>query len=323
MIRNIVILGGSGFVGRSLCEALVERAAGLGGRIMVPSRRPQRASHLKTLPWVELIKADIHDPATLNQWVAQADAVVNLVAILHGSPDEFDHVHVRLLTQLSQACLAAGVKRLIHVSALGVGQSPESAPSHYLRSKARGEDVLRKARHLDVTILRPSVIFGEHDRLINLFAKLQAFLPVLALPGANSSFQPVWVRDVASAIVYCLDHPETIGQTIECAGPEVMSLKDIVKWAGIWSGHPRPVLSLPLGMGVFQGWLMEMLPGEPLMSRDNVASMGVPNVASGQLPGLREIGICPTAMGSVMPDMIGHQSGCDRFRIWRKGPFSR
>jgi len=318
MIRNILILGGTGFVGRSLCEALVERAGGAGGRIMVPSRRPQRASHLRTLPWVELIKADIHDQAILNDLVAQADAVVNLVAILHGSPSEFDQVHVTLPTQLSRACLAAGGKRLIHVSALGVTEHPESAPSHYLRSKTKGELALRKAKHLDLTLLRPSVIFGEHDRFINLFAKLQAFLPVLALAGADSTFQPVWVRDVAAAIVYCLDHPETIGQTIECAGPEVMSLKEIVKWAGIWSGHPRPVLSLPLGVGVFQGLLMEMLPGEPLMSRDNVASMQVPNVASGRLPGLREIGLAPTAMGSVMPDILGHHSGCDRFRAWRK-----
>jgi uncharacterized protein YbjT (DUF2867 family) len=320
MIRNILVLGGTGFVGRSLCEALVDRSGGAGGRIIVPSRHPQRAGHLRTLPSVEILTADIHDEATLTRLVADVDAVVNLVAILHGSAAEFDKVHVTLPQKLAKACLATGVKRLIHISALGVSDSPESAPSHYLRSKTKGELALKHASHLDLTILRPSVIFGEHDRFINLFAKLQACLPMLALAGCSSQFQPVWVRDVASAIVHCLDHPETAGKTIECAGPEIMSLKEIVQWAGLWSGRPRPIVPLPLPIGFLQGLLMELLPGEPLMSRDNVASMRVPNTAGGRLPGLRDLGISPTAMASVMRDFIGHRSGPNRLLAWRKPP---
>jgi NADH dehydrogenase len=117
--------------------------------------------------------------------------------------------------------------------------------------------------------------------------------------------------------VKVLDHPETAGQTIECAGPEVMQLSEIVRLAGVWSGHPRPVASLPLGLGYPQALLMELLPGTPLMSRDNVSSMKIPNVASGKLPGLQSLGITPSAMSSVMPDVLGHRLGPARLEAWR------
>ncbi len=317
-MQNILVLGGSGFIGRSLCEALVERSGGGGGRIIVPSRRPHRAGHLRTLPTVEVIYADVHDDTGLAQLVTQADAVINLVAILHGSASAFEKAHVTLPQRLARACLNAGVRRLVHVSALGVSDDAGSAPSNYLRTKGLGETALRSAPGLDLTILRPSVVFGEHDRFVNLFAKLQTMAPVLALAGCHAQFQPVWVKDVAAAIVHCLDHDETIGQTIECAGPQVMSLREIVRWAGIWSGHPRPIFPLPMGLGYLQGLVLELIPGEPLMSRDNVLSMMVPNVASGRLPGLRQIGITPTAMASVMQAILGHQQGPGRMDAWRK-----
>lgn len=318
-MQNILVLGGTGFIGRSLCEALVERSGGGGGRIIVPSRRPQRAGHLRTLPTVEVIDANIHDDKALAQLVGQADAVINLVAILHGNSSAFEQAHVTLPQRLARACLAASVRRLIHVSALGVSDDPGRAPSNYLRTKGMGEAALRSEPGLDLTVLRPSVVFGEHDRFINLFAKLQAMLPVMALAGYHAQFQPVWVKDVAAAIIHCLDHDETIGQTLECAGPQVMSLREIVQWAGIWSGHPRPILPLPVGAGYLQGLVLELIPGEPLMSRDNVRSMTVPNVASGRLPGLKQLGIHPTAMASVMPAILGRHQGPGRMDAWRKG----
>ena len=313
MPNNILVLGGSGFVGRSLCEKLVEQSGGAGGRIVVPSRRPHRAASIRFLPTVEVVRSDVHVDRDLARLMRGVDTVINLVAILHGSPEAFKQVHVDLPQRLSKACQQAGVKRLVHVSALGV--QPE-APSNYLRSKTAGEAVLQ-ASGLDVTILRPSVIFGEHDHFINLFAQLQAVFPVMPLAGSDAKFQPVWVEDVASAINACLLDPSTIGQTIECAGPQVFTLGELVRLAGQWAGHARPVLPLPMFMGQLQALAMELLPGEPLMSRDNLASMKTPNVASGKLPDLARLGIQATAIGQVMPEVLTHRLGPARLDPWR------
>ena len=314
LVSNLLVLGGTGFVGRSVCEQLVTRNGGAQGRISVPSRHPQRAAHLRSLPTLELVDANVHDDAQLAQLVAGRDAVINLVAVLHGSEAEFQKAHVDLPRRLGAACVAAKVRRVVHVSALGVS---EAAPSRYLRSKAAGERVLRGAG-LDLTLLRPSVIFGEHDRFINLFASLQAVFPVMPLAGAKARFQPVWVEDVARAIVTCLDTPASIGQTIECAGPAQYTLADLVRLAGRWSGHVRPVLALPEFAARLQAMAMEWLPGEPLMSRDNLDSMRVPNVASSNAPGLATLGIEATAIESVMPAVLGRRSGVARLDPLRR-----
>ena len=195
---------------------------------------------------------------------------------------------------------------MVHVSALGVGG--DNAPSNYLRSKARGEAVW-KASNVDLTLLRPSVMFGAEDSFLNTFATLQAVFPLMPLAAAEAKFQPVWVDDVAEAIVRCLQRPATIGQTYECTGPEVMTLADIVRAAGRWSGHVRPVIPLPMALGKLQALAMELLPGAPLMSRDNLDSTLLPNVASGQLPGLEALGITPTALGAIAPGYLGRTDG--------------
>ena len=312
---NVLLLGGTGFVGRSLCEKRVERARGGEGRITVPSRQPQRAKAIQLLPTVEVVNADVHDEKQLARLVAGRDAVVNLVAILHGSEAAFQHVHVELPRKLARACQAAGVRRVVHVSALGAAAN---APSRYLRSKAEGEAVLRAAG-LDLTVLRPSVIFGTEDRFLNLFARLQALFPLMPLAGAGARFQPVWVNDVAQAIVNSLDRRDSIGQTYECVGPRVYTLAELVRLAGRWSGHERPVIPLPAALGQLQAMLMEWLPGEPLMSRDNLASMQVANVASGTHPGLDALGIQPTALEGVMPEWLARGGGPARLDAWRRG----
>jgi len=312
-VNNILILGGSGFVGRSVCDKLVERSGGAGGQIVVPSRRPPRVKHLQLLPTVRVVQADVHSPTELHRLVQGADAVINLVAVLHGSTAEFKRVHVELPHKLADACNAAGVRRLVHVSALGVD---EAAPSRYLRSKAAGEAAL-KAANLDLTILRPSVIFGEHDHFTNLFATLQALAPFVPLAGAQARFQPVWVQDVAAAIVRCLDLPSSVGQTFECAGPDVLTLKQIVEQVGRWSGHERWVVGLPDAAARAQAFLMELMPGTPLMSRDNLDSMRVPNVASGHLSGLAALGIDASPMASVVPDYLSPGRGLARLDAWR------
>ena len=313
MKKNILVLGGTGFVGRSVCAKLIDRNGGGGGRIVVPTRRIATGKHLQMLPTLQLVEADVHDAAQLARLVAGCDAVINLVAVLQGDERRFEQVHVELPRRLAAACATAGVERLIHVSAIGVA---ENAPSRYLRSKARGETLLREAA-LDLTVLRPSLIFGAHDKLLNLFATLQSVAPFVPLAGADSRYQPVWVDDVASAIVRCLDDDTTIGRTYECTGPEVMTLRDIVRSAGRWAGCERPVIGLPGGIAAVQATLMELMPGEPLISRDNLASMTVPSVASGTLPGLDALGIRPTAMSAVAPGYLSRGQGPARLDGFR------
>jgi NADH dehydrogenase len=214
---------------------------------------------------------------------------------------------------VAAACRAAGIRRVIHVSALGV--APD-APSNYLRSKAAGEQVWRESG-LDVTVLRPSVIFGARDSFLNLFAQLQSVAPFIPLGGAHARFQPVWVEDVAQAVVRCLDRPATIGQVFECAGPQQFTLADLVRLAGRLSGHPRPILPLPGGMARLQALAMEWLPGEPLMSRDNVDSMKVPNVATAGQPGLASLDIEASAVEGVAAGYLGGADGPGRFMPWR------
>ena len=307
--QRVLVLGGTGFVGRSLCERLVRA----GWALRVPTRRLAHGQALQVLPTVELIEADVHDPATLQRLLAGCDAVVNLVAILHGSRPAFERAHLELPQKLAAACQATGVRRLVHVSALGVGPD---APSNYLRSKTAGETALRAAK-LDLTLIRPSVIFGANDRFLNLFAQLQALAPVVPLAGADARFQPVWVEDVAEAIVQALARRDSIGQTYEAVGPEVCTLADLVRMAGRWSGHERPVIALPAAAGRLQAGLMSLLPGEPMMSADNLDSMAVPNVASGRLPGLQALGIEPAALAAVAPLYLGQRPGRARFYFFR------
>ncbi|WP_428420335.1 complex I NDUFA9 subunit family protein [Methylibium sp.] len=312
-MKNLLILGGTGFVGSALCEKLVEHFGAAGARLTVPSRRPQRAKQLAMLPTVELVEADLHDDGQLTRLLLGRDAVVNLVAILHGSAAEFERAHVALPQRLARACRVANVRRVVHVSALGAAAD---APSNYLRSKAAGEAALRTAG-LGLTVLRPSVIFGAEDRFMKLFAQLQAVFPLVPLAGADAKFQPVWVEDVAAAIVKSLVAPRPEWETIECAGPRVYTLAELVRLAGHWSGHERPVIPLPAALGRIQARLLALAPGTPLMSPDNLDSMRVPNVASGTLPGLQALGITPTALEAIGPSYLSAGRGPARLDAWR------
>jgi len=310
-MNQVLVLGGSGFVGRHVCEQL----ARAGVRITLPTRRASNARAVQHLPGLDVIEADIHDEAALARLLPGHDAVVNLVGVLHGSEARFQAAHVELPRRLARAMQQAGVRRLVHISALGASAD---GPSRYQRSKAEGEAVLREAG-LELTLLRPSVIFGADDRFIRLFARLQALAPVMALAGANARFQPVWVEDVAAALVRCLLDPATAGRVIECAGPDIWTLSQLVRLAGRWSGHERPILPLPDWAGRLQAAALGLLPGEPLMSGDNLDSMKVPNVATGRHPGLETLGLQPASLGAVMAPLLQPgPTAADLRRAWRR-----
>jgi NADH dehydrogenase len=310
---RILVLGGSGFVGRHVCEQLVR----MGWQVTVPTRRAINASSVQSLPGLTVLEASVHKEADLARLMPGHDAVVNLVAVLHGSEERFENVHVELPAKISHAMKKAGVSRLVHVSALG---AETQAPSMYLRSKARGETTLQGAG-LQLSVLRPSVVFGAEDKFLNLFADLQAVAPFMPLAGSGTRFQPVWVADVAGAVVACLKQPSTIGQTYELCGPDVMTLAELVQragqWAGVNHGQGRPILPLPNWVGWLQAAAMELAPGEPLMSRDNLASMKVDNVATGRLPGLSALGISAASAAGIAPGYLGHRGPRSKLNRWR------
>jgi len=305
-MANILVLGGTGFLGRHVCEQLQRD----GHRMTVPTRQPKHADAIRHLPLLTLETANVHDLPSLTRLLAGHDAVVNLVAVLHGNDKRFEQVHVTLVKTLAQACAASGVRRVVHLSALG---ADVGGPSMYQRSKARGEAVLQAAG-LDLTVLRPSVMFGAGDRFLNLFAQLHRHLPLLPIGGADTRLQPVWVEDVARAVLHALAHPDTIGHTVEAAGPEVFSLRTLVTLAGEAVGSARPVLGLPRALAYFQALAMECMPGEPLLSTDNLSSLEVDNVASppgaGQL-GLADWGLTATSLHAVLPTYLGRIIGGD------------
>lgn len=287
--RNVLVIGGAGFVGRYIVNELVGR----GCRVLVPSRRRDRAKHLILLPTCDVVEASVHDEATLASLVSGQDAVINVVGILHGTQAQFEQVHVALTQRVLAACTRAKVRRYLHMSALG---ADPNGPSMYQRSKGRAEQAVREST-LAWTIFQPSVIFGAEDSFLNMFAKLAAIAPVLPIGGAEVRFQPVWVEDVARAFVNSLDNEATVGKTYELCGPKIYTLRELVKFAAGAAGHRRPVVALPDGIARLQARLMELAPGEPLLSRDNLDSMKRDNVASRQpyVPA-PELGISPTPM---------------------------
>lgn len=312
-MKNLLLVGGSGFLGSRLAAELAAR----GHCLAVPTRRIERARHLCILPTADVFEADVHDPATLAGLVAGRDAVINLVGVLHGRHGlpygrDFARAHVELPAKLAAACRAAGVRRLLHVSALN---ADSNGPSQYLRSKGDGEAALRAAgAALDLTVFRPSVIFGPGDAFLNLFAALQRWAPLLPLGRTAARFQPVFVGDVAAVIADSLDRRESFGQTYCLCGPSVYTLAALVRYAGAQSGRPRPILALPEALARIQAGLLELLPNPP-MSVDNLDSMDVDSVCpdGANLP----FGRAPCSLESVAPAYLATEGPRRRFDAFR------
>ena len=303
---NILILGGSGFVGRALCSKLVA----VGHSITVPTRKRDNARALFPLPSVTVIEADIFDPVSLTQLAYGMDVVINLVGILNGN---FERAHVTLTENAIAACKAAGVSRYVHMSALGASAD---APSAYQQSKATAEAAVR-ASGLDFTIFAPSVIFGRGDSFLTKFANLAGFLPPLMpmlLPGASARFQPVWVDDVARAFVASLADESTYGQRFELVGPTVYTLRELVAYVMTLAQKKHMVIGLPGFATAMLASVLQYVPTQPL-TPDNVKSMSLDNVSNAPFP---KFAGRATALEDVVPGYLGRAAIIDEFALARE-----
>lgn len=278
-IKRVLLLGGSGFIGASIADQLSSR----GFFVTVPTRLRERAKHLLILPTIDIVEADVHDPESLLALVREHDAVINLIGILHG---DFEREHAEFPKLVAEACAKANVPRLIHMSALN---ADINGPSKYLQSRGRGEaNVVAVANAhpaLKVTIFQPSVVFGEHDKFLNMFVGLVKKFPFIPLGSAEAKFQPVWVEDVARAIVQSLNQGETFGKTYPLVGPKVYTLKNLIEFVIALTGKQRVVIGLGSALSMLQATVFEFLPGK-LITRDNVRSMSLPNVSGTPFPAI-------------------------------------
>jgi NADH dehydrogenase len=318
-ISDVLVVGGAGFIGHHVCAELARRCL----KVTVPTRRRERAKDLILLPTVDVVEADVGAPGVLDRLTRNKQAVINLAGVLHSrsgrknergpndyGPD-FAQTHVELPQAIVSACRAAGVRRLVHLSALGA--APQ-APSQYLRSKGIGEQVVLAAEDLDITVFRPSVVFGPEDRFLNRFATLARYLPVLALPCPQARFQPVYVADVARAIAASLDDMVSHGWRYDLGGPREYTLRELVELVCRITGRRRPIVGLPGRLAHLQAWLLEHLPGK-LMSRDNLDSMKVASVTGAPFP----FGIQPQPVEAVLPSYLPPVDPFEQYPALRVG----
>ncbi|MEM7121022.1 MAG: complex I NDUFA9 subunit family protein [Pseudomonadota bacterium] len=298
--RQITIFGGSGFIGRYV----VQRLADDGWRIVVAGRDPEAALFLKPLGDVGQIvpiAANVGDQASVEAAIHGSEAVINLVGILYQrGRQNFARTHVEAARHIANAAKSHGVERLIQISAIGAS---EDSPSTYATSKAEAEKIVRKTFPA-ATIIRPSIVFGPEDGFFNLFAKLAVMSPILPLfGGGKTRFQPVYVCDVASAIVACLDDPATQGQTFELGGPTVYSFRDLMKIVVRETQRRCALLPLPYAVAHLQALFLQFMP-VPLVTPDQVRLMQIDNVVSGNQPGLADLGINPTTVEVIVPTYL-------------------
>ncbi len=302
-IERICVLGGTGFLGRTLCNRLVRENLRL--RILTRNREKNRHK-LILLPGVDLVQCDVHDKAALRRGLEGCQVSINLVGILNERGRDgagFQRVHVELNRKLAVACLAAGVSRLLYVSALNAGAA--AARSHYLRSKGAAERLLLGEPRLQVSVYRPSVIFGREDRFLNRFRKLLSLTPPglpFPLACAAARFAPVWVEDVAEAMARTLRSADGAGRIYELCGPRVYTLQELVRYVAAQSGLSRWILPLGAPLSRLQAAVFDFVPGKPF-STDNYYSARLDSVTeNNQLPKLK---ITPTSLEAVAPAYLG------------------
>jgi NADH dehydrogenase len=298
------VFGGSGFIGRYVVREL----ARAGWRVRVAGRRPDQALFLRPMGVVGQVTpvwCDIGDDASTGAALADAAVAVNLVGILAESGRQrFERIHHEGPGRIARLAAAGGCRRLVHVSAIGA--SPE-APSAYGRSKAAGEAAVRQAFPAAV-ILRPSIVFGPEDGSFNLFAALVRALPAVPLIGGGGTrFQPVWVADVAAAVMASLERPEAPGRTYELGGPRVYTFAELMELVLKTTGRRRLKMTIPWGLARLQAAVLGVLPGR-VLTPDQVRQLTVDNVVSADALTLRDLEIEPTPAEAILPTYL------DRFR---------
>ncbi len=308
-MKQVCVLGGSGFVG----SAIVRRLSLAGYSVKVLTRRREASKHLILLSDVAVLECDIMDDEALASALKGADAVINLIGILHNSKKaSFKALHAELPARLVKLCEKLGIKRLVHMSAL---QAAQEAPSAYLKSKAEGEAaVLRAHKNLGVTVFRPSIIFGRGDGFINLFATLVKLLPVILLAKPNAKFQPIYVEDVAQVFVAALDNIDTYGKAYDLGGPKVYTLRQLVAYVANTLGKKRPIIGLNNMLSYLQAFAMEFLPVK-LMTRDNVRSMEVDSICVTSFPAFLDFQ--PVALEAIVPDYLSENNPRNAYNRFR------
>ncbi|MBP5997724.1 MAG: complex I NDUFA9 subunit family protein [Azonexus sp.] len=304
-IKKVLLLGGSGFVGTYIANRLSQR----GVEVTIPTRRRERTKALIIQPNVEMPEININAEGALVELMRGKDVVINLVGVLHSRDvqlpysKDFAEAHVELPKKIVAACKQAGVRRLLHMSALG---AIPKGPSEYLCSKGDGEAVVMAAQgDLDVTVFRPSVIFGLGDSFLSMFAGVLRKLPFFPLGFGHARFQPVWVADVADAFVDSMGNPDTFGQAYDLVGPRIYTLRELVDYTARLVGSTARVIPLSEGWAYLQAGLMWLSP-KPLMSPDNLRSMQVDSVCDGKcnLPANWR----PTALEAIAPTYVAHNT---------------
>ncbi|SNT26466.1 complex I NDUFA9 subunit family protein [Sphingopyxis indica] len=284
----ITVLGGGGFIGRYVVQRLLAR----GARVRIAQREPRQATFLKPLGGLgqtQFVAADVRNPASVARAVRGSDAVINLV----GSFDDMQAVQAAGAKHVAEAVRDAGVRRLVHLSAIG---ADTNSPSAYGRSKGEGEAAVRAA-FPGAVILRPSIVFGREDKFINRFATMIRMMPVVPVIAPAAKFQPVYAGDVADAAVAGLD-ASAAGRTFELGGPEVLTMAALQHWIAAAIGRKRLFVEVPDAVGAALASAIGWLPGAPI-TRDQWLMLQVANVVAGGSEGLAQLGIVPTALADV------------------------
>jgi len=308
--RRILILGGTGFVGTQFSARLAR--AGIEATVL--TRHDRRRDDLWVLPNVRVVETDVYDRDKLTHELRGHDAAVNLVGILNEKGRKgkgFRRAHVTLVETLLAACREAGVKRLLHMSALGTVRGE----SHYLRTKREAEKLVLAARdELDVTVFKPSVIFGPGDGFYRRFGSLARLLPVLPLACPDARFAPVFVGNVAEAFLCALNDRNTFGRSYELCGPRAYSLREVVAYARDLKDTRCLIWGLPDFLARLQALVCDFVPGKPF-STDNYKSLKTDSVCSEE--GLRELGIHAVSVEAAVPGYLGNTSRDHRLSAYR------
>lgn len=306
--KTATIFGGTGFIGRHV----VRRLAKAGYAVKIATRAAERAYFLKpcgTPGQIIPFTCDHNDPTAIAAAVEGAEVVVNCVGILHEKKrGQFHRVHVDSPRAIAAAARKAGVSRFVHISALGC----DRAASRYAASKREGEAAVRE-EFPAVAVLRPSVVFGPEDHFFNMFAELSRYTPALPLiGGGRTRFQPVFVGDVADAVMVCVENAGCAGKTYELGGPETVTFREIYERLFHATGRRRALVSLPFGIARIQASFLQMLPN-PLLTRDQVESLKTDSVVSAGALTLRDLGIDPQPMDAILRDYLEYNRAGGHF----------